>query len=100
MLDRKTDDSQVRQPSGFTQHNGGIASEHAREQGWRINEEERVKETQEKQDSDGGTDYGYGARGFGDTAVDTKVAQPATAVAKRVICIPVTRSVASRKQGR
>jgi hypothetical protein len=89
MLDRKTDDAHVRQPAGFTQHNGGLASEHAREQGWRMHEEERAKEAQGKQDSDGGTDHEYGAKDLGDSTVDNSTAQPAANAAKRVICIPI-----------
>jgi len=89
MLDKRTDDTPGRQPSGFTQHSGGLASEYAREQGWGINEEERAKEAQEKQDSDGGTDYDQGAKDFGDSAVNTSTAQPVANGGKRIISIPV-----------
>lgn len=60
-----------REPTGFTPRTGGLASEYAREQGWELNEEQRAKTPTEKQDYDGGEDYDYGARDFGDSAVDT-----------------------------
>ena len=71
-------DSSRRFPAGFTQHSGGLASEYAREQGWGINEDERTQTARDKQDADGGRDYDYGPRDFGDTAVDTSTAQPAS----------------------
>ena len=89
MLDKKTDDTHVRQPAGFTQHSGGLASEYAREQGWGINEEERAAEAIRKQDSDGGTDHDYGARDFGDAAVDTSAAQPPAKETKRIFSIRI-----------
>jgi hypothetical protein len=73
----------MRAPQGFTVHSGGLASEYAREQGWGINEEERTRTPRQKQDEDGGTDYDYGARDFGDTARDTGPAQPNTEPIKR-----------------
>lgn len=60
-----------REPVGFTPHSSGLASERAREQGWQTNEEERTRMPQGKQNEDGGTDYDYGARDFGDEPVDT-----------------------------
>jgi hypothetical protein len=66
-------------PAGFTQHSGGLASEYAREQGWGMNEVERTQTPRDKQDGDGGKDYDYGPRDFGDTAVDTSAARPASA---------------------
>jgi hypothetical protein len=65
-----------KEPSGFTPRTGGLTSEYAREQGWDLHEEQRVKTPQEKQEYDGGRDYEYGAQDFGDTAVDTSSAQP------------------------
>lgn len=53
-----------------------LASEFAREQGWDTNEEQRAQRPAEKQPYDGGRDYDYGARDFGDTAEDTSSAQP------------------------
>jgi hypothetical protein len=73
-------DSSRRVPAGFTQHSGGLASEYAREQGWGINEDERTRSPQVKQDADGGSDYDYGARDFGDSAVDTSAARPSAPV--------------------
>lgn len=63
-----------REPAGFTPHTSGLASERAREQGWQTNEAERTSIPQEKQNEDGGTDYDYGARDFGDEPVDTSSA--------------------------
>jgi hypothetical protein len=76
MAERQEQETVDREPSGFTPQTGGLASEYAREQGWGTNEEERTKQPNEKQDFDGGRDYEYGARDFGDTAVDTSTAQP------------------------
>ncbi len=64
------------EPKGFGEHTRGLASEYAHEQGWGLNEEERTRQPEEKQPSDGGTDYDYGARDFGDTAVDTSAVTP------------------------
>jgi len=61
----------MRLPKGFTVKSGGSASEYARELGWGINEEERTKTPSQKQNYDGGRDYDYGARDFGDSAKDT-----------------------------
>ena len=65
----------MRVPQGFTVHSSGLASEYARELGWGINEDERKKTPQQKQDHDGGRNYDYGANGFGDTAKETRTAQ-------------------------
>lgn len=69
-------EAETPEPSGFTPHTAGLASEYAREQGWGTHEQERTREPNEKQDYDGGRDYDYGARDFGDTAVDTSAVQP------------------------
>lgn len=63
------------EPSGFTPHSSGRASERARQQGWQTNEEERTREPEGKLNIDGGTDYEYGARDFGDLPVDTSSAR-------------------------
>ena len=76
MPGEKNQDAQKKEPSGFTPRSGGLASEYAREQGWDLNEEQRAKTSKEKQEYDGGRDYEYGPRDFGDTAVDTSDAQP------------------------
>lgn len=66
-----------REPAGFTPHSSGLASERAREQGWQTNEEERTRMPQGKQNENGGMDYDYGPRDFGDEPVDTSSVQPA-----------------------
>jgi hypothetical protein len=96
MLDKKTEGSKVRLPSGFTRHSGGLASEHAREQGWGMNEEERARDAEPKQGSDGGTDYE--AKNLADSAVDTSTTQPAANAVKRIICIPFQRNVTSQSR--
>jgi len=58
------------------EHARGLASEYAHEQGWRLNEEERTRQAAEQEDAGGGRDYEYGARDFGDTAVDTSAVRP------------------------
>lgn len=63
------------EPSGFTPRSSGRASERARQQGWQTNEEERTEAPAGKVPSDGGTDYDYGARDFGDLPEDTSPAQ-------------------------
>lgn len=63
------------EPSGFTPRSSGRASERARQQGWQTNEEERTREAAGKLPSDGGTDYDYGARDFGDLPEDTSSAR-------------------------
>jgi hypothetical protein len=59
-----------------------------------MNEEERARDADQKQGSDGGTDYG--AKNFGDSAPDTSATQPAANAVKRIICIPFQRSVTSQ----
>jgi hypothetical protein len=76
MATDKHENSERREPSGFTPRTGGLTSEYAREQGWDTNEEQRAKTPGEKQEYDGGRDYDYGAQDFGDMAVDTSSAQP------------------------
>ncbi len=66
----------TKEPLGFTEHTRSLAGEYAHEQGWGLNEEERTKLADDKQDFEGGTDYEYGARDFGDTAVDTSAIKP------------------------
>ena len=72
----RNQDAGKREPAGFTARTNGPASKCAREQGWDTNEEQRAQTPKEKQQYDGGRDYDYGARDFGDTAVDTSTAQP------------------------
>lgn len=62
------------EPRGFGERSRGLASEYAHEQGWGLDEEERRKQPVAAQDTDGGTDYEYGARDFGDSPVNTDIA--------------------------
>ena len=78
-----------KEPRGLGEHTRGLASEYAHEQGWQLNEDERVRQPTGKQNTDGGTDYEYGARDFGDEPIDTaplasdeKVAAAREALAK------------------
>lgn len=59
------------EPRGFGEHSRGLAGEYAHEQGWGLNIPERSRQSTEPQDTDGGTDYEYGARDFGDEPVNT-----------------------------
>lgn len=61
------------EPRGFGEHTRGLSAEYAHEQGWGLDEQERTKQTTQPQDVDGGTDYEYGARDFGDTPVNTSI---------------------------
>jgi hypothetical protein len=65
-----------REPAGFTPRTSRLASEHAREQGWEINEEQRVRTQMEKQKYDGGLDYDYGGHDFGDETVNSGQTKP------------------------
>jgi hypothetical protein len=70
----QSEDPNRREPTGFTPSSSGPASERAREQGWQTNEEERTQTPLVHQPIDGGTDYDYGARDFGDLPEDTSSA--------------------------
>ena len=59
------------EPRGLGEHARGLAGEYAHEQGWQINEDERRKQPVSPQNTDGGTDYEYGAQDFGDEPVNT-----------------------------
>ena len=61
------------EPRGFGEHTRGLAGEYAHEQGWGLDEAERSKQPETPQDADGGTDYEYGARDFGDEPVNTDI---------------------------
>ena len=76
MADETEQKPPLPEPSSFTSHTRSLAGEYAHEQGWGLNEEERTKLSDAKQDFEGGTDYEYGARDFGDTAVDTSAVTP------------------------
>ena len=64
------------EPRGFGEHARGPAGEYAHEQGWQLNEEERRKLPAGPRNTDGGTDYDYGARDFGDDPVNTATLAP------------------------
>jgi hypothetical protein len=64
-------DNIQKEPRGLGEHTRGLAGEYAHEQGWQLHQEERTKLPTGKQNTDGGTDYEYGARDFGDEPVDT-----------------------------
>ena len=68
--EQKAVPEQPREPAGLGEHAHGLASEYAHEQGWGLNEAERTRLPGQKQPGDGGTDYDYGARDFGDEPVD------------------------------
>ena len=76
MADEQAPAKSEREPLGFTDRTRSLSSEYAHEQGWGLNEEERTAVPTEKQAFEGGTDYDYGARDFGDTAADTSAVQP------------------------
>ena len=61
------------EPRGFGEHTRGLSGEYAHEQGWGLDVEERTKQPETPQDADGGTDYEYGARDFGDEPVNTAI---------------------------
>jgi hypothetical protein len=79
---QKPKSARPHEPSGFTPRSSGRASERARQQGWQTNEEERTREPEGKQQSDGGTDYNYGAQDFGDLPAGTSSAQPPAQTSK------------------
>ena len=77
------------EPRGFGEHTRGLSGECAHEQGWGLDEGERTRQADAPQDTDGGTDYEYGARDFGDEPVNTTIDhenktqdQPATSNSK------------------
>lgn len=72
---QKPKSARPHEPSGFTLRSSGRASERARQQGWQTGEQERTRLPEGKQPGDGGTDYDYGARDFGDLPKDTSGAR-------------------------
>lgn len=54
------------EPRGFGEHTRGLSGEYAHEQGWGLDVEERTRLPEGKQDINGGKDYDYSARDFGD----------------------------------
>ncbi len=65
------------EPRGFGEHSRGLSGEYAHEQGWGLDVEERTRQAEAPQDIDGGTDYDYGAKDFGDDPVNTAIAPDA-----------------------
>lgn len=61
------------EPRGFGEHSRGLAGEYAHEQGWGLNIEQRRRACTEPQNVDGGTDYDYGARDFGDEPINMEI---------------------------
>ena len=85
----ETQSQQPVEPRGFGEHTRGLSGEYAHEQGWGLDEGERTRQADAPQDTDGGTDYEYGARDFGDEPVNTTIDhenktqdQPATSKSK------------------
>lgn len=76
MADEQTPGKSGREPLGLTDGTRSLSGEYAHEQGWGLNEDQRTALPAEKQNFEGGTDYDYGARDFGDTATDTSAVQP------------------------
>lgn len=66
------------EPRGFGEHSRGLAGEYAHEQGWGLNVEQRRRQPAQPQNTDGGLDYEYGPRDFGDDPVNTEL-DPAAA---------------------
>jgi hypothetical protein len=62
------------EPRGFGEHTRGLAGEYAHEQGWGLDEQERTRQPRTPQDTDGGTNYEYGAQDFGDVPVNADTA--------------------------
>jgi hypothetical protein len=65
--------NQNAEPRGFGKHSRGLSGEYAHEQGWGLNLEQRRRQSTQPQNADGGTDYNYGARDFGDEPVNTNI---------------------------
>jgi len=61
---------QTDEPPGFSEHTRKTPSENGHKLGWGLNQDERTRLPEGKQPSDGGTDYDYGARDFGDSPTD------------------------------
>ena len=75
MADDVKDTTGEREPRGFGEHTRGLAGEYAHEQGWGLDEAERTKQPEGQQDLDGGRNFDYGARDFGDEAANTEITE-------------------------
>jgi hypothetical protein len=71
MADQSPQQPQPAEPRGFGEHSRGLAGEYAHEQGWGLNVQQRQHDTSKPQNTDGGTEYDYGAQDFGDKPVNT-----------------------------
>lgn len=74
MADHSPRQENAVEPRGFGEHSRGLSGEYAHEQGWGLNIEQRRRESVNPQNTDGGLDYDYGARDFGDEPVNTELA--------------------------
>ncbi|MGC2636482.1 MAG: hypothetical protein WA294_04845 [Acidobacteriaceae bacterium] len=63
------------EPQGFSEHTRRRSGENAHEQGWGLNQDDRVRDARSPQNATGGSDYAYGARDFGDMPSDTREGQ-------------------------
>ena len=82
MAQQSEKQDQHEEPRGFGEHTRGLSAEYAHEQGWELNTEERTRQPSTPQETDGGTDYEYGARDFGDEPVNTAIAPDASGPAQ------------------
>lgn len=73
MADQSPRQENAEEPRGFGEHSRGLAGEYAHEQGWGLNLDQRKRESVQPQNTDGGLDYDYGARDFGDAPVNTEL---------------------------
>lgn len=71
-------EEQKPEPRGFSEHSRKASSENAHEQGWGLNQDQRTQLPQGKQPYQGGNDYDYGARDFGDSPQDTSSTRPSS----------------------
>lgn len=73
MADHSPRAENATEPRGFGEHTRGLSGEYAHEQGWGLNIEQRRRGSVNPQNPDGGLDYEYGARDFGDEPVNTQL---------------------------
>ena len=73
MADKSPRQENTSEPRGFGNHSRGLSGEYAHEQGWGLNMEQRRRQSIQPQNIDGGNDYDYGARDFGDEPVNTQI---------------------------
>lgn len=68
------------EPRGFGEHTRGLSGEYAHELGWGLEVEQRTRMPKRPQDIDGGKDYDYGARDFGDEPINMERADMSAAL--------------------